>query len=179
MENWNVVATVRNHRFSQGWQLLEEFGQVSKTAFYNVLAVKVDDTVQFLNDLHARLAAVPAISECIARILPVTETFLFQAPEEFEQKAMAVVTPWLPALAGKSFHVRMHRRGFKGRLKSQEEERFLDRYIVKQLAEAGQTATVAFQAPDVIIAVETIGQRAGLSLWSSEELARFPLVKLD
>ena len=179
MEDWNVVATVRDHRFAQAWRLLEEFGQVAKTAFYNVLAVKVDDIDTFLNDLHARLTAVPAISECLAKVLPVTSTFSFQTPEEFEQQAMAAVTPWLPGLAGKSFHVRMHRRGFKGRLNSQQEERFLDHYIVESLAGAGRTATVAFHEPEVIIAVETIGQRAGLSLWHCDELARFPLVRLD
>ena len=179
MEDWNVVVTVRNHRFAQAWPLLETFGQVAKTAFYNVLVVKVGNSREFLNDLHARLAAVPAIAECIARVAPVTQTFLFQTPEAFERQIVAALTPWLPGLEGQSFYVRMHRRGFKGRLKSQEEERFLDHYILKTLAEAGQTATVEFHDPDVVIDVETVGQRAGLAVWRREELARYPLVKVD
>jgi tRNA(Ser,Leu) C12 N-acetylase TAN1 len=50
--------------------------------------------------------------------MPVQKKFSFQSPDEFEYKAKKEIEEWIPRLAGKAFHVRMHRRGFKDRLKS-------------------------------------------------------------
>jgi hypothetical protein len=52
----------------------------------------------------------------------VRRTFRFSVPEEFQSKARDTVIEWVPELLAKRFHVRMHRRGFKGRLSSQYEE---------------------------------------------------------
>jgi tRNA(Ser,Leu) C12 N-acetylase TAN1 len=86
---------------------------------------------------------------------------------------------WLPELAGKSFHVRMHRRGFKGRISSQHEERFLDEILLTSLDKHGAPGRISFDDPDVIIDLETIGQRAGLSMWTRAQRLRYPLLKLD
>jgi len=43
-------------------------------------------------------------------------------------------------LAGKSFHVRLHRRGFKGRLSTAKEERFLDEALLDALDVLGHPA---------------------------------------
>lgn len=40
-------------------------------------------------------------------------------------------------------------------------------------------ARMAFEDPDLIIAVETMGPRAGASIWSDEGLKRFKLLHLD
>ncbi|HXE96756.1 MAG TPA: THUMP domain-containing protein, partial [Dongiaceae bacterium] len=77
------------------------------------------------------------------------------------------------------FHVRMHRRGFKGKLSSAEEERFLDEILLQRLEDAGTPGKVAFDDPDVIIALETIGQQAGLSLFGRDELKRYSLLHVD
>jgi hypothetical protein len=58
----------------------------------------------------------------------------------------------------------MHRRGFKGRLSSVEEERFLDNILLKALEKAGSRGRISFEKPDTFIALETVGPRAGLSL---------------
>ena len=179
MKQWNVVVTVHEHHFAQACQFLEAYGQLARTDFFNVLTMWVEGAEQFLHSLHQDLRDNPVIGLCVSRLLPVSNSFVFQLPEEFETKAQTIVTPWIEQLSGKRFHVRMHRRGFKGRMYSQEEERFLDRFLMQQLAERGLSAEVDFDDPDFIIAVETIGQQAGLSLWSRDELARFPLVKLD
>ncbi len=178
MVPWNVVVTVNAGRYRQAQALLRAFGQVHKTEYYNVLALSVDDVTAFLDDLARELAADPAAAQSIARVVPVTATFVFQTPEEFEQRATAAVEPWLAQLAGHGFHVRMHRRGFKGRLSSQHEERFLDHFIVEHTGK-GHPARVDFDDPDYIVAVETLGQEAGLSLWDRAARARWPLLGLD
>ena len=60
-----------------------------------------------------------------------------------------------------------------------DEERFLDTYLLEALATAGTPGQIRFSDPDAIIALETIGPRAGLSLWTREELERYPLLHLD
>ncbi len=73
----------------------------------------------------------------------------------------------------------MRRRGFKGRLSSQKEEQFLDEYILNALADQGKPAAkVDFSGAERVIAIETLGQQAGMSLWSNEQLTRYPFLKL-
>lgn len=100
-------------------------------------------------------------------------------PDAFEGHACRGAREWLPRLQGTYFHVRMHRRGFKGRLSSHDDERFLDRFILGALTANQSQARVDFDDPDCIIAVESMGQRAGMSLWTRGELQRYRLLKLD
>jgi hypothetical protein len=46
--------------------------------------------------------------------MPVTRTFDIETPAEFEGKAREAAPTFVPDLAGNAFHVRFHRRGFKG-----------------------------------------------------------------
>jgi tRNA(Ser,Leu) C12 N-acetylase TAN1 len=73
----------------------------------------------------------------------------------------------------------MHRRGFKGKLSSVEEEHFLDEILLHRLAEAGTPGKMDFEDPDAIIALETVGPQAGMSLFNREELKRFSILHLD
>ncbi|MFQ5487613.1 MAG: THUMP domain-containing protein [Gammaproteobacteria bacterium] len=174
-----MVVTVRAGGYSRARRLLEDFGALGRTEYFNVLVMRISDRQLFMDVLQARLGDDPAILDYLARVVPVEETFLFQHREDFEDQARRVAERWLPVLAGRSFHVRMHRRGFKGRLSSQEEERILDAALMEALTARGTPATVSFQDPDAIIAIETVGQRAGLSLFTREELQRYTLLDID
>ncbi|WP_455365308.1 hypothetical protein [Kaarinaea lacus] len=177
---WNVVVTVQEHGFKQAREFLHEFGKINKTEYFNVLVMQVEDISEFLEAIRTAISIHTKILDAIARIMPVTDTFTFQTPEEFEEKAQRVVASWEAKLAGKRFHVRMHRRGFKGRMSSQIEERFLDSVIMKSLVQNCEApAIIDFDDPDYIIAVETAGQAAGLALWSREQLQRYPFLKID
>ena len=79
-------------------------------------------------------------------------------------------------LKGKSFHVRLHRRGFKGTLSTPKEERFLDEALLDALEAEGAPGHIAFTDPDAILQIETIDGRAGLSLWQREDLQRYPFL---
>jgi tRNA(Ser,Leu) C12 N-acetylase TAN1 len=179
MEDWNVVVSTRDGAFNQAMNCLRSFGTVHRTGLYNVVVMRVADVAEFLNALHERFQSDPRIRADCGRIVPVTATFSFQSPEDFEKQAADVARRWAAQLAGKKFHVRMHRRGFQGRLSSQHEEQFLDHVLLEELARTGQNGTITFDDPDFIIAVETVGNRAGLSLWSNDDLKRYPIVKLD
>ncbi len=178
MLEWNVVITVREE-YKRARKLLQAFGEIERTGFFNVLVLKVNDVEYFMDSLRARIADEPALLDCLGHVMPVSATFTFQSPAEFETKARETVEPWLELLAGKSFHVRMHRRGFKQRMSSAEEERFLDAFIMARLANAGTPGQISFEDPDIIIAVETVAQRAGLALWRRADMQRYPFLQLD
>ncbi len=179
MRDWNVVATAQANHYNQAREVLEGFGRVWRTEYFNVLTLKVEDIPSFMTSLNTLIMDDATLMDALARIIPVSTAFDFQTPEEFESQAKEAVSAWLPQLAGKRFHVRMHRRGFKKRLSSQAEERFLDDYILERLAARGEGASIGFEDPDIIIALETVSQRAGLSLWSREQLQRYSFLKLD
>lgn len=179
MHDWNVVAIVREEHYHKALEFLSEFGPAVKTGFYNIVALKVTDYRRFLDEVAAKMADRPEQGELVSRIVPVVTTFSFHSPEEFEEKARTAVSAWIPSLAGRSFHIRMHRRGFKGRLSSMQEEQFLDGYLLQALETYGQPGRITFDAPDAVLVVETIGTQAGLSLWTREELHRYPFLKLD
>ncbi len=179
MRDWNVVATAQTHHYNQARELLEDFGRVWRTEYFNVLTLKVEDIPSFMASLNTLIMEDATLMDALARVIPLSSTFDFQTPDEFESKAKEALSAWLPQLSGRRFHVRMHRRGFKKSLSSQAEERFLDDYALERLATQGETASIGFDDPDIIIALETVSQRAGLSLWTREDLQRYSFLKLD
>jgi tRNA(Ser,Leu) C12 N-acetylase TAN1 len=179
MHDWNVVVTVHEGGFSEACRLLGKIGPVSRTEFFNVLVMRVEDITSLLEQLRERVEREPGILNDIARLVPLRHVFNFQSPETFEEKAAEIVSRWVPALADKSFHVRMRRRGFKGRLSSMDEERFLDDCILDALEKEAKAGRIVFADPDFIIAVESVGTRAGLSLWSRDDLRRYEFLKAD
>jgi tRNA(Ser,Leu) C12 N-acetylase TAN1 len=174
--DWNVVATCRLGRFEEARKLLEKLGPVARTDFYNVLVMRVDDVDRLLEDL---LSLLPAAGSAVAHVRPARATFDFRTHEEFEELARRVALAWAPRLAGRPFHVRMHRRGLRRRLSSRDEEHFLDDVLLDALGRAGEPARLAFDDPEAILAIDTVGSRAGLSLWSRDELLRYPFLGVD
>jgi tRNA(Ser,Leu) C12 N-acetylase TAN1 len=179
LRNWNVIVTVSEHGYKKAKQLLAPYGEVAKTGFYNVLLFKTADALGFLETVQNETASGSEFAAAISRVMPVEKKFSFQSPDEFEYKAKKEIEGWIPRLAGKAFHVRMHRRGFKDRMKSVDEEQFLDHFVLEELKAKGETASITFDNPDVIIALETIGNEAGMSFWDRQTLAKHPILKLD
>jgi len=159
--------------------LRRTIGPVAKTDFYNILVMKVDNIRNFLETLGEWVKEDTHILSLISRVMPVTQTFNFQSAEEFEEKATEAAPKWVSMLADRSFHVRMHRRGFKGKMASNEEEHFLDDFILDALKKEGMKGNISFQNPDAIVVVETVGSRAGMSIWTREDLDRYPFLRLD
>lgn len=178
-DSWNVVVSVRTDGYRRARRCLRAFGAVHTTDYYNVLVLSVADVPQFLEALNRAMADDPDLASCLARVIPVTATFRFQSPEQFEMRAREALTGLAPVLAGKTFYVRMHRRGFRGQLASQGEERALDRFLLDALQQAGTPGHVGFDDPDAVVAIETVGQWAGLSLWQRSDLERYPFIRVN
>jgi hypothetical protein len=126
-----VVASAYDGEFGRARAILRRFGDVRSTGFRNVLLLEVEEPGEFLARFSELAGRDSDVLTAVSRVRPATRTFHFDLPEEFEARAREIALEWVPELAGKSFHVRLHRRGFKGRLVSPEEERFLDRVLLE------------------------------------------------
>lgn len=179
MNDWNVVITTRDGGYTKARQVMERYGPVEDTDFYNVLVQRVDDVPAMLDDLRARLVAQPDLKQAIARVSPVETPFEFQTREEFEAAVRERALSRLKELANRSFHVRLHRRGLKEQLPSVEEEKSLNEALLEALGQAGLAGRIVHDDPDVVVALETVGCRAGLALWTRTDHSRLPLLGVD
>lgn len=180
MFDWNVIVTARDAEgYRAARRALRAFGRVERTAFYNVLALRVADVGEFLATLVARIAEDKTLLNDVARILPAQVVFDFTTPNEFLARARETVLRWAECLAGRRFHARFTRRGRRRELPSLEVERFLNDAILAATAGLGRPAHIDFTDPDYVIDVETLADRAGISLWSREDLMRAPFLKID
>lgn len=179
LQEWNVVVTLIPEGDRDAVRILRDFGEVSKTPFRGVFVMRVEpDVYEFQEGIRDLLLVDKTLANSVSRIVPVTARFSFSSAEDFRVKVQGAVEPWAGELTGKAFHVRMHRRGFHGELSSQEEERALGDFLLRRLAEHPDTRVV-FEDPDVVIAVETVGEEAGVSRWSRDELDRYELLRFD
>lgn len=179
MQDWNVVITVFQDGFRRALRALEEIGPVARSPYHNVLLMAVEDPLALLAAVEQRTEATPGLYDAISRVAPAMRNFEFASPAEFDERAKAVVAEWVPRLGGRSFHVRLHRRGMRHELHSPDAERRLDDALLETLLRAGAPGSISFTDPDAVIAIDTIDDRAGLALWTREDLARHPLLRPD
>jgi tRNA(Ser,Leu) C12 N-acetylase TAN1 len=177
MFDWNVVATTRDGGFRRACELLSLAGPLSRTECYNVVVMKVPDIDVFLGWLERQWSASHHFADVVAHVRPARETFHFHSPEEFEEKARMLARSIAPRLAGMGFFVRVHLRGFKGRPSAKEEERLLGDAILDSVS-PGPSGRITFERPDAILGVDTVGDRAGMSLWTADELRRYSFLGL-
>ena len=178
MLDWNVLVKVEEHSFSPAYLLLEKLGRVYQSDFENLLLINVTNIPRFLADCDRLFQEDPNLPNLFERIVPITKTFDFQSAAEFETKVKKIVLEWLPMLAGKKFHVRMHRIGYKDRIDRHEEETFLDLVILQELEKLGKPGLIGGVDPDIIVAVETVTERAGLACWTRQDLQNYPWLGL-
>jgi tRNA(Ser,Leu) C12 N-acetylase TAN1 len=180
MQDWNVVVTV-NDRFARYHvrRGLKRFGRIETTEFHNVLVMQVADVGAFLTALGGLMGEDMSLLNDISRLMPAQVTFDFLSREDFEKEAGAAILGWADRMAGKTFHIRLHRRGLKEQLRSLDEEKLLDTALLDRLAEQGHPGRIDFADPDFVIDIETVGNRAGLSLWAREDLKRYPFLRVD
>ena len=179
MQEWNVVISVREHGFRQAFDVFGEFGEVKRTEFFNILLLRARDVARMLETLRERAERSPESLAFLARLIPVTRTFVFHSPEEFEERTKTTVLGWAQDLLGKSFFVRLHRRGFRGRLQSMDEERLLDTLLLEELEKSGRPGKISFEDPDAVIAIETVGTWAGVALFTREEKEQYPFIRVE
>ncbi len=177
MRDWNVVVSIYQDGFKRALRALQEFGPVERSPYYNVLVMKVEDPISLLESVERRTGENTALYDAISRVAPAMRSFEFHSAEEFEAKAKSLMLKWSPRLAGHSFHVRLHRRGPRHGLRTPDAERLFDDVLVHATKETGRPGKISFTDPDAVVAIDTIDDRAGISLWTREDLARHRLLR--
>ncbi|MFN3744897.1 MAG: hypothetical protein ACK4TL_09340 [Hyphomicrobiaceae bacterium] len=180
--DWNVVVTAYDWQgLRRARRLLSRYGEVARTEFHNVLVLRVADIAAFLEEISAAAEHDASLYDDISRIMPAQTTFGFKTADEFQEKARAVARLWAERIAGGTFHVRLHRRRGESHVKlsTQIEERFVDDCILDRLRELGQPGHLDFRDPDYVGDIETVGERAGMSLWSRNDRKRCPFLRID
>jgi tRNA(Ser,Leu) C12 N-acetylase TAN1 len=176
--DWNVVVTAREGTQRRLRRALWPLVRLERSGFRNVFVGRVDDLESLLAAVAALRVERPALDEWLGRIVPVEHVFAVD-PATFEERLREEAGPFLDRLAGRSFHVRVERRGHKGVLDSHACEQALGAWLWAALEARGARPVVAFADPDVVLAVEVVGDTAGIGLVTRELRTRFPVVKID
>lgn len=155
------------------------YGTIAPTGYYNVMVIRVANRAGMMMELAGRIEDSPGSMNDLSRVVPAMHTFNFQNAQEFEEQARTIVLQWLGQLDDSTFHVRLLCRGFKGALSSPHEERVLDEAILDGLQELNTPGQIGFEDPDAVIDIETVGNRAGITLWTREDLQCFELLRPD
>lgn len=179
MNDWNVLISTYQGGHRRACRALQKLGSVERTPYHNVIAMTAADPMALLESIERRTEEVPALYDAISRVAPAKATFHFDSVQEFQGKAAAIVLEWVSALAGHSFHVRLHRRGSGRDLHAQDVERYLDQKLLDALARAGEPAKISFSDPDAVIAIDTVDDYAGIALWTRADLVHHRLLRPD
>jgi tRNA(Ser,Leu) C12 N-acetylase TAN1 len=177
VKDWNVIVSIYQHGFRRAIRALEELGAVDRSPYYNVLVMKADNAIALLEAVELKTEANPALYDAIARVAPAMHNFEFQSADEFKEKANLVLHEGLQRLADRSFHVRLHLA--RHDLKTPEIEKFLEDAVLAATSEIGMPGRLSFTDPDVVVAIDTVDDRAGVALWTRDELARHRLLRPD
>jgi tRNA(Ser,Leu) C12 N-acetylase TAN1 len=170
---WNVTVTFSEPTFGTSRRLLRRWGDLHPTGFFNVAVMAVPNAGAFLDAFAAAVNETPGILNAFSHLVAFEHVFDFKDAAEFEATAREIALSYAPRLAGKTFHVRLRRRGLKGELSTPGEERFLDDSLLAALEAAGKPGKISFEDPDYVLLVETVGNRGGMALWSREDLRRY------
>jgi tRNA(Ser,Leu) C12 N-acetylase TAN1 len=177
VKDWNLIVTIYQQGFRRALRALQDVGPTERSPYHNVLVMKVDDPIRVLEIIEHLTDERPALYDAIARVAPAMRTLEFQSADAFKDAAKSVVLEWIPNLVGRSFHVRLHRRGPKLELRTQDAERFLNDAVIEATTKAGMPARISFTDPDAVIVIDTVDDRAGIAMWTRADVARHRLLR--
>jgi len=180
MWTFNVIITLASHgRFRQLLHELAAFGEFHKTEFLGVIIGRVENPAMFLESIREKRQKQLIAFQDLGRAVPLDRTFHFLL-KEFSAKTKNALLPYLDYLSGKTYYVRLERRGFKGQIVSPEAEHEFDAFIEEALVMAGKKpAKIDFARPDAVVAVETVGDRCGVGMLTRELMDRYDFVRVD
>jgi tRNA(Ser,Leu) C12 N-acetylase TAN1 len=153
VKDWNLVVTIYQQGFRRALRALQDIGPTERSPYHNVLVMKVDDPMRALDAVERLTDERPALYDAIARVAPAMRSFEFQSNDTFKDRATSIMLEWLPDLTGRTFHVRLHRRGPKLELRTPD--------------------------ADAVVVIDSIDDRAGIAMWTRADLARHRLLRPD
>jgi tRNA(Ser,Leu) C12 N-acetylase TAN1 len=176
VDDWNVLATSVEGARPVLLAGLRRHGAFRGAGYRNVAIGRVVDRPAFFAAFRDDLARDTLVAAAVGRVLPIDE--VLQLTEDDPQASLeAAVTALAPRVTG-SFFVRLERRGLHGTLHSSDVERTLGAALWRALESAGRTPRVTFRDPDLVVAIETLGPRAGIALVDRALRATYPFIRI-
>ena len=177
MREWNVLATSLEGRRPVLLAALRPLGAFWGAGYRNVLVGRVEDRDAFLEAVRERLSTHGLLEGSLTKIVPVDCVRHFEAAD-LRRTVVAALESSASRLSGKTFYVRLERRGFKGVVHTPTVEREVGEALLDAAARHGAAARVSFRDPDIIVAVETTGSTVGIGLLTRDLRTRFPFVRV-
>lgn len=177
MREWNIVATSLEGRQDALLMALRKLGNFWRPRFRNVILGKVEDPQAFLAQLKHLLEKDLLLPTALARALPVEKIFELHL-DDLVGGLKHELLPLVERIDGRKFYVRVERRGLKDRIHSSAVEREVGEFLWNELHRRGFTPAVDFRDPEVIVAIETVGELAGVALIDRELRAKYPFLKV-
>ncbi|MBC8293683.1 MAG: hypothetical protein H8E45_11030 [Proteobacteria bacterium] len=176
--HWNTLLVLRERRLAGLLNRLRPLGRFRTSGYPRVLLGTVGGNgagdALASRDRIARVVDFfeqnPDLAAELQRVVPVEASPLFERDDVTETLCMAMHDKGVE-LAGRSFHVRAHLRGLKGRQETTAVEGALGEFLLERAEAGGRAATVTFSDPDVVVAVEVAGRRAGYAFFEREQRA--------
>lgn len=176
-EAWNVLATAKDRDQRHLARRLKRYGDFHWTPFRGVLIGRVEDHEAFFEQLQRSEEERPGFLDPLAKLVPIDRVIAFTV-ETFAERLKEAVLLYAERIGSGSFYVRIERRGHKEAIHSQQLEQELDQALRDALVARGQSPTVAFKDPDLIVVVETVGDVCGVGAITRDQRARFPFVRV-
>jgi tRNA(Ser,Leu) C12 N-acetylase TAN1 len=178
MKEWNVVVTSQMRQEHRALQELADLGEFAHSGFTSVVVGQVRDPGEFLETLKKRWEEQAFLyPEIFGMAVPVKVMFAFTL-EHLLDRLKQAVRALGPEIQGKSFYVRVKRRGHKGEVHSQELEQALDQFLRDEVCPPGEPCRVDFDQADAIVVVEILHNQCGVGLITREMKERYPFIKI-
>jgi hypothetical protein len=176
VDDWNVLATSVEGARPVLMAGLRRLGVFRGAGYRNVSIGRVEDIPAFLAGWRDAMAGDTILAAAVGRVLPIVRTFRIDQTDP-AASLLAAVEPLASDIDGRSFYVRIARRGLHGLIDSSEVERSLGTALWRLIEAAGHTPRVTFDDVDVVVAVETLGDRGGIALLDRAVRATYPFVR--
>jgi tRNA(Ser,Leu) C12 N-acetylase TAN1 len=175
---WNLLVTSVEGQREALLGMLRPLARFRRGGFPNVLVATVDDPRAFLAVLRGACEASPLLRASLGKVVPIDATLRFADPARFVDDVAAVLEPLAGRLVGRTFFVRLARRGFRGAIDSTRAEGEIGARLVALLEALGDHPHVRFHDADVAVAIETLRDEAGVGLLEREVRDAYPFVRV-
>jgi hypothetical protein len=101
VKDWNVVISVYQDGFGGALRALKEFGPVERSAYHNVLVMRVEHPTELLAAIERKTEENTALYDAVSCVAPAMRAADFHSVEEFRGRLKPILLEWLPRLSGK------------------------------------------------------------------------------
>jgi tRNA(Ser,Leu) C12 N-acetylase TAN1 len=175
---WNLLVTSLEGQREPLLAALRPLVRLRRGGFPNVLVATVDDPIAFVAALGAAYAESPVVRASLGKAIPIARTLRLADPDAFADEVGAALEALADRLAGRTFFVRIFRRGFRGRIDSTRLEGELGARLVAALTARGEQPRVRFDDADVALVVETLRDEVGIAVLDRALRAAHPFVRV-